>query len=375
MGNIRKRGKDKYQISIFLGRDKNGKQKFKYKTVNAPNKTQAKNIMLKLEADLLDKPVLEGNITLKKHILEWFKVHKKNLKPLTIESYEQQINNHIIPRLGHLKLIDLTAKAIDDFYIELLENGRVDGSGGLSTRSVRYVHSILHEALEYAEEWGRVLKNPASSTHPPKKKKTKAVYYSKKQLEKFFSVIDNDFNYDLFQLILRTGIRRGQALGLQDDCLNWKDKIIIIKQNLQRIDGEGFILQDTTKNEEIYPIPMTFKISQILKRVIERRNKNKELLGEAYKDDGFIFCNQDGSPRDPDYISTLCGKYLKKAGLKGSLHKLRHSFATLQLENGTDIKVIQELLGHKQLSTTSDLYTHVVAKLKKESVQKIDDIL
>lgn len=88
-----------------------------------------------------------------------------------------------------------------------------------------------------------------------------------------------------------------------------------------------------------------------------------------------IFCNDDGSPKDPDVVTGAFKRYVKKAKLKGTLHDLRHSFASNQIQMGTDIKVIQELLGHKSLQTTSDIYTHVPRKLKKDVMQKMDEII
>ena len=110
-----------------------------------------------------------------------------------------------------------------------------------------------------------------------------------------------------------------------------------------------------------------------MKQAIKRRDKNQKLMGDKYKDDGLIFCNDDGSPRDPDSITKAFERYAIKAGIKGTLHDLRHTFASLRLKNGTDIKIIQELLGHTLLQTTADIYTHVDLPTKRKAVEGLDD--
>lgn len=375
MSRLKKLGNKKWQIILELGRDRNGKKIRKYKTVNV-GQSEAKEIMIRWEADLLDKPHLSNNITLEKHLNEWFDSHSKNIKPLTRESYRQQLDNHLILNLGDIKLSDLNAKVIDDYYDYKLKEGRADGTGGLSTRSVRYLHSILHKALKTALEWDRLIANPADKVHPPKKKDKKANFYVKKEIKKIYDTIDSGFYKDFFEITFRTGMRRGQVLGLQwSSCIDQINNSIVIKQNLQRLDEDGFILQDTTKNNKVYSIPITKKIQKIFDRVKERQEKHKNILEDEYKNDDFIFCNDDGSPKDPDGVTTGINRYIKKAGFEGTLHDLRHSFASNQIQIGTDIKVIQELLGHKSMQTTSDIYTHVPKEIKKDVMNKFDEIL
>lgn len=272
MSRMIKKGNKKWQIILELGRDKNGKKIRKKKTVNV-TEPEAREMMVKWEAELLDKPNLKDNITLENHLNEWIDNYSKNLKPLTVESYKQQLENHLIPDLGNIKLSELDAKIIDDYYDHKLKEGRTDGTGGLSARSVRYLHSILHKALSTAVEWDRLSLNPADKAHPPKKKKKKANYFEKEEIEKLFSVIDDEFYRDFFEIAFRTGMRRGQVLGLQWSCIDQINNAIIIKQNLQRLDEVGFVIQDTTKNNEVYSIPITKKIEKILERAKERQKK------------------------------------------------------------------------------------------------------
>lgn len=159
---------------------------------------------------------------------------------------------------------------------------------------------------------------------------------------------------------------------MQEECLDWENEQIIVDRNLQKISRKGYILQKRTKNQRRYTIPMTKKVKEILLRAIERNRQNKALLGDKYKDDGFVFCKEDGSVYSPNYITRLFKKYAKKAGLKGSFHDLRHSFATLRLQEGIDLRIVQELLGHKRIETTGNVYAHVTNIVKKKAMQKID---
>src|SRR5690554_6255872 len=197
MSHIQRIGDKKYKIIIYLGRDKNGKQIRKTKTVSGITEPEAKRLMSRMEVKMMDNPVTEKDIALAEHIEEWLKVHKKNLKPLTLESYTQQIENHIIPSLGHIKLRELSPRVIDMFYQKKLENGKINGPGGLSNRSVRYLHSILHKILEQARKWQRISTNPADMANPPKKKKTRKNHIKEEELKKFITNIYKNYYNDI----------------------------------------------------------------------------------------------------------------------------------------------------------------------------------
>lgn len=370
---IQRLGYKKYKIIIELGKDANGKRRRKTKTVEGVTEHEAREIERKLEAKFLGKPVITEDVTVEEHIKEWFEIKKRELAPLTIEGYEAELTNHILPSLGHYKLSELTTYIIDYFYQDKLKNGRRDGPGGLSPGTVRHIHAILHQALEQAVKWGRLDKNPAAYANPPRQTEPDPNFYNIQQAKKFFSVISNEIHRDIFEYTLRTGMRRGEVLGLQEECLDWENEQIIVDRNLQKISRKGYILQKRTKNQRRYTIPMTKKVKEILLRAIERNRQNKALLGDKYKDDGFVFCKEDGSVYNPIYITRLFKKYAKKAGLKGSFHDLRHSFATLRLQEGVDLRIVQELLGHKRIETTGNVYAHVTNIAKKKAMQKIDD--
>lgn len=375
MSHLRKRGKKKYQIVIELEPDPDGERNFIYKTVNC-TKEKAEEIMNKMEKEI-EGGIFEGKKTkLRSFLLEWLKTHKKRLKPSTFESYEYIINSHILPILGKYSLGDLIDNPVllEDYYDYKLKKGRLNSNKGLSNRTVRYHHSVMHKAFNTAMKWKMIKTNPADLVDPPKKINKEAKYMDSVKIAEFLKTVDNEYYKRLFEFAAKTGLRRGEVLGLQWDLIDFNNRVILVKQSLLRVNGETFI-QENTKNSLIRNVPFSNKIYKILKSIKAEQSKRKLLLKSQYNENNFVFALEDGSPPDPDTITHAFKKYARAAGMSEyTFHSLRHSFASILKQNGEDIQTIQKLLGHTLRSTTADIYTHVSVQSKTSAVDKLDNI-
>lgn len=308
---------------------------------------------------------------------KWLTSYKKSqLKPSTYESYEMLINVHIKPALGKVPLTKLQAHMLQSFYNEKLEKGRADGKGGLSTRMVRYLHAIIRQALQQAVKEGLLARNVADATSPPTVKNKQMRPLTEDELLGFFEAAQKDRLFPAYVLAATTGLRRGELLGLCWDCVDLEHGIITVKRQLLAL-KDGLTLEETTKSKSgRRSVVLTDDAIRELKAWRKRQAQEKLLLGEAYQDNGLVFCKEDGTPLDPREFTKRFQRLLEKAGLpKVRLHDLRHTHASLLLARGVHPKVVQERLGHSSITITLDLYSHLVPGLQEAAAATLNGLL
>jgi len=256
----------------------------------------------------------------------WLTGYKKGqLKPGTYESYEMLVNAHIKPALGKIPMAKLQAHMLQSFYNEKLEKGRADGKGGLSTRVVRYLHAVIRQALQQAVKEGLLARNVADATSPPTVKNKQMRPLAEEELLAFFEAAKDDRLFAAYVLAATTGLRRGELLGLCWDCVDLEKGIITVKRQLMPLRSR-LVLEETTKSKSgRRSITLTDDAIRELKAHKKRQAQEKLLLGEAYQDNGLVFCKEDGTPLDPREFTKRFQRHLEKAGLpRVRLHDLRH---------------------------------------------------
>lgn len=315
--------------------------------------------------------------TLGEWLDKWLTGYKKGqLKPGTYENYEILINVHIKPALGKIPLAKLQAHMLQAFYNEKLEKGRADGRGGLSTRMVRYLHAIIRQALQQAVKEGLLARNVADATSPPTIKNKQMWPLTEDELLKFFETAKDDRLFAAYVLAATTGLRRGELLGLCWDSVDLEHGVITVQRELLILKS-GLVLEETTKSKSgRRSIVLTDDAIRELKAWRKRQAQEKLLLGEAYQDNGLVFCKEDGTPLDPRDFTKRFQRHLEKAGLpKVRLHDLRHTHASLLLARGVHPKVVQERLGHSSITMTLDLYSHLVPGLQEAAAATLNGLL
>lgn len=315
--------------------------------------------------------------TLGEWLDKWMTSYKKGqIKPSTYENYEIVINTHIKPALGNIPMAKLQAHMLQNFYNEKLESGRADGKGGLSTRMVRYIHTIIREALQQAVKEGLLIRNVADATTPPTVKNKQMRPLTEEELLAFFDAAKDDRLFAAYVLAATTGLRRGELLGLCWDCVDLEKGIITVKRELMNL-KDGLVLEETTKSKSgRRSVVLTDDAIRELKAHKRRQAQEKLFMGEAYQEHGLVFCKEDGTPLDPSWFTKHFQALLEKAGLpRIRFHDLRHTHATLLLARGVHPKIVQERLGHSSITMTLDLYSHLVPGLQEAAAATLNGLL
>jgi integrase len=264
----------------------------------------------------------------------------------------------------------------------LLREGNQVREGGLSPRSVQYIHTILHRAFKDAVRWGRITVSPADSADPPRlsaSRKKEVTVWPASTVRHFFerAAEEGDLNLPLWTLLATTGMRRGEALGLR-----WSDR------GLDRVDGQASIRQTVicVNHEVQFGSPKTAKgrravalDSGTVKALRSHRTLQVELrlqIGENWQDHDLVFCQVDGGPLNPEHISAMFTRRGKRWGLpKLTLHGLRHTWATLALQSNVHPRVVQERLGHSTVGVTLDTYSHVTVGMQQQAADDVASLL
>lgn len=233
----------------------------------------------------------------------------------------------------------------------------------------------MHASLEQAAINGLIAKNVAYKIKlPPKSKKPITVLTSEEQ-EKFTEIAKTTYTGEVFLLDLCTGLRIGELLGLQWGDIDFEGESLSVNRTLNVIkpDKKWTKAFGTPKTESSYRnIPLLPDAIKMLKGVKEKQADAKLKLGADYEDNDLVFCTQLGKPLDPRNMQKVFRRICDKARIEGlHIHCLRHTFATRGLENGIELRVMQDLLGHASIKETADTYTHVLPNKKRESMEKL----
>lgn len=321
----------------------------------------------------------KSKLTLEGWLAQWLDVYAKpKVKQSTFVSYSTYINKHISPEIGKIKLVDLRVDMLQKFFNDKAENGRLDGQGGLSEKTLRNLYTMLSTALKQAYENSLINKNLAELVKLPKiVKKEMRVLSLSEQKELIAALRSSQERYKVGILIcLTTGIRIGELCGLQWRDINELSNVMSIRRTVNRlptidkIKGKTEIVIDTPKSDKsIRDIPLPSFLIEELDSYKKLRKMEKAAAAEIYDNRGFIICNEIGAPIEPRTMQDVFKRILTAAGIEGAnFHALRHTFATRAVESGVDIKTLSELLGHADVSTTLNKYAHSLDEQKRKAM-------
>lgn len=306
----------------------------------------------------------------------WLEIIKTSITPVTFSSYTFMVKKKIAPyfrKLG-VTLRQLEARHIQKFYIHELKT--------ISASSVVHEHANIHKALKYAVKIDLIPNNPSDKVEKPKKDKYIAEYYTQQDLQKFFEVT-KDHPYGLiFQFTAFYGLRRGEAVGLKWSAIDFERNTFTIRHTVTVVRNNGkneLIKADRAKTKSsLRTLPLADVFKEKLLKLKEQQKHNKELCGDCYNKEfeEYVFVDAIGNLFHPNNVSDSFRKLLAKNGLKHiRFHDLRHSCASLLLDRGVEMKAVQEWLGHSDIGTTANIYSHLEFKSKIASANAISDVL
>lgn len=378
-GQIIPRGKNKYLVRVYLG-EVNGKRKYHSKTIYGGKKA-AEAYLTKILREKHTGIFLEPSKELLGAYLDgWMKsVVKQRVSGKTYKSYEQLINLYIKPELESVKLCQLAPEQIQQLYSKMIDRG-------LSPRTVRYTHTVLRNALQQAVKWGKIYRNPADLVKDdlPKQERKEMRAFTPEEAARFMEAIIYSPLKALFSLLLASGMRPGEALGLKWSDIDFKGKRVTVRRALVRIRGDrktekekGWKLCEpkTAKSRRTIPIPADVINDLDDHRKAQAAQKLKAKPG-TYDDRDFVFAGNNGEPLFERNVNHEFKAILKAAGLPDiRLYDLRHSCATLLLAAGENPKVVSERLGHASITLTLDTYSHVLPDMQQGASDKLQKIL
>lgn len=374
-GCITKKGSG-YSIIVDLGRDSEGKRKQKwfngYKT-----KKEAEKALTTVLHQLQNNTYIEpSKLTVADYLTNWLETYVDvNLSPTTIAGYRVNIIKHVIPKLGNIQLQKLQSYHIQELYNEKLLKGRIDNTGGLSAKSVVYIHRVLRKALQQAVKMQLLQRNVADFIELPKVKRFNPTILNDTQIQNMLNAIRETSYYLPVLLAIFAGLRRGEVLGLRWCDIDLEKKTIAIFQNVIPTSSGVIITTPKTEKSNRTILLSESIIVEILKHKEGQEDIKKE-LAEIYQNHDLINCRMDGTPLNPSTFSSDFADILKKHGLPHvRFHDLRHINATLMLKNKIPAKVASERLGHSSIGITLDLYSHVLSEMQQEAVDKLDDVI
>jgi integrase len=289
-----------------------------------------------------------------------------SVSPRTFERYEQVVRLHIEPALGRTKLADLSPVQVQRLY-------RAKPEGGLSPRSVQYVHVTLHKALEQAVSWGYVSRNVTALLKAPRANKDEVNPLSVKQIQKLLSSLGTDRDRALFTLAVITGIRRREMLALRWEDVDLEAQVLRVKRSLSEI-NEG-----TSDRGLVFTVPKTIKGKRsiaLTPHAIGLLDKYRQgSIGVEPAD--LVFPNPVGEPMRPRSLTQHFKRVSKRCGLPATvrLHDLRHTAATLLPSKGIHPKIVQEILGHSTISITLDTYSHVLPNMQEGAMRAMQEVM
>lgn len=392
MANIQER-RDKsgklisYSIRVHRGRDADGQQLKPYTTTFTVEPTWTeKSARKKAEAfaATFEKECREGTVSDTRQTFTQYGEYCINLKEergtkhSTIVRY-RELMERIAPDIGHVKLKDLRPDMLNTLYSKLGEDGQNKKTGGgLSAKTILEHHRLIHVILKQAVMEGLIPFNPADRVVPPKTEKKEVNYFQPEEIEQIRDALEEEpIKWrTLTHLYLITGARRGEILGIKwEDCDFTQNKIHICR-NVQYSPDKGiYITTPKTKTSDRW-ISVPAETMILLRRYKAWQGEERLRIGIYFESQGFVFTQDNGSPMHPDSVTDWMKKFSKRRGLPHiNPHAFRHTMASILYFNGADSVSISKRLGHAQVSTTANIYAHVIAKADEKNADILSEAL
>ena len=377
-----KQGRWRGAVTLYTTEGKQKKKIFYGKTKREVT-DKVNQVLSELRSNTYIEP---SKVTLYEWLCTWLEHYCRNqVRETTFINYETFVERHIQPTIGNLKLCDLNTMIMQQFYNERMKNGNLVTGGGLSPKTLRNLHNMLHKALDQAVALDMIAKNPTQFTNIPRGYKQERRFFTVEEQQKLQSCLKNEKIGMLVLLDLYTGMRQGELLALM-----WKDvhlnpngnSYLRVTQTLNRIklrtpvDGRSTTLRIGYPKtpHSIRTIPL---LPDIAKALIEHRTKQIEYYRDhSIVDPGYVFTNSIGGFVDPHNFQHEFKRMLKRHGIREvNVHGIRHTFATRALENGMSMKTLSQILGHSSTAFTMDVYGHVTDELKISEMANLQGLL
>jgi integrase len=360
-GSVFQRKDGRWVVQVELG---DGKRKQFYVTSQSEGIKKLREVQHELEQGTLPTGPQQ---TVKQYLEFWLEeVHRPTIRVSTYVKYRVFVYKHFIPVLGHLRLQKLTPQHVQSFY-------RQKEKEGLSTKTIQVMHGVLHKALDMAVRWSLVSRNVCDVVSPPRVARTERRLLSIEQVHHLLGVVRGHWLEVLLTMAVTLGMRRGEMLALRWADVDLKGRWVQVCRTVDYVTGHGYVETEPKTAAGRRVIALPFFVGGILERHRDRQREAKKKAGDAWQDRDLVFANGRGGYVSPMYLLALFHKALVEAGLPHMrFHDLRHSAVTLLVGMGVPLKVVQEIVGHSDITMTADIYAHVLPAMQRDAMGRWD---
>ena len=370
-GSIRKRSDGRWEGRYVAGHTEEGKPIRK----SVLGKTQAE-VKEKLKAALEEAGRVDvaraDEYTVGAWAMNWYNLYAKpNIRESTQRSYEGFLNLRVIPVLGNIPLKKLKARDIQKLYNDTRDHGRITKgktvkNPGLSASYVQRLHALLHNCLERAVKERLILRNPCDDCIPPKIQKHEMQILPQEDIRAYLREAERRGVLAMFFLELCTGLRKGELAALRWEDLDVERRTLRVDKQAVAVRGGGVKVTRPKTETSV----RTLSVSKEVIRLLEEEHAK-------HPDNPYMFPSPvTGGMYYPDTVNSLHEKILKGAGLKHiRLHDMRHTAATMMLQNGVDIKTVSGMLGHYDAGFTLRTYTHTTNRQQAEAADMMGSLM
>lgn len=342
----------------------NGKTRQRYFKTQAEADEALNKMLYELRQGTL---ITEKDQTVKQHFERWLAVHKTKIRHSTYLTYRSAVDKHILPAFGHLLLRKLTAQDLDTFYAQKAEER-------LSSSRIRGIHTIIFMALKQAVRWRLLARNVSEdvSSLPRDSQPHERQTLTPEQAQKLLDAAKGHRLEAMITLALATGMRRGELLALRWQDIDLHHRSLSVRRSVSRLPGGHRVHEPKTASGKRSITLPPFVIEALQQHRI-RQLETKLKAGPEWEEHDLVFCNIYGRFLNSASLYDLFTSLVKKAGLpRMRFHDLRHSAATILMAMKVPIKVIQELLGHSNITITLNVYGHVLPSMQDEAMDKME---
>jgi integrase len=376
-GHLQQRGSNSWRVRVYVGRDDLGKKRYVDRTVRG-SKREAQRVMARLVAEVDDRRHVPTAKRKFGDVLdEWLEVKASTVEESTIEDYRYYARTYIQPALGHLTLDRLRTIDLDRFYARLRLGDEDAGRRALSARTVRLCHTVVAQALDQARKWGFIATNVARDATLPRGRKKEITPPTIDVLRRLLEVAaEEDAEFGLYLRILAaTGYRRGEGVALRWTDLDTEMGDLTIRRSIAHVGGR--LVEKDTKTHQARRIaidPATLAALEMHRAAMQERSA---VLGVDLPANAFVFTGDDFEQPWRPYVAT--NRFIRIRTSVGAssvrLHDLRHFVATNLGSAGTPIATISGRLGHRDVATTLNVYSHFLPADDRQAARTLGDLL
>ena len=370
-GTIRQRKDGRWEARYTAGRDP-GTGKQVQRSIYGATEKEVLQKLQRVQVSITDGTYTEpSRITVGQWLDIWTKEYLGGVKANTKISYTATCKNHIKPDLNAVKLLSLSAHTIQASYNKLQKG--TGNKKGLSPKTIKNIHGVLHKALQQAVKIGYLRFNPADAVELPRIVKKAIQPLDDEATTAFLTAVQGHKWEAVYLVTIFTGMRQGEVLGLTWSCIDFKRGSILIDRQLQKNRSTGQYELVTTKNDKSRRITPAPFVMEALKGQRRQQAEGRLMAGDLWNDTELVFTNEFGRNLAPVTVYKHYKKIVDSIGIPESrFHDLRHSYAVAAIQSGDDIKTVQETLGHHTAAFTLDTYGHVTERMKQESAARME---